>query len=138
MKYGGKNPNGINQVSQSLLSIDVQGVEQLNISTSSVDINTSLNVEGAITASSYTGSFSGSFKGDGSQLHNIPPEALTSDAQSKIFAWVCKCIYIRIVSDLQLIHQHLLVVILIATGEISASVYIEEMVLGYITYQQKH
>ena len=41
MEYGGKNPNGINQVSQSLLSIDVQGVEQVNISTSSVDINTS-------------------------------------------------------------------------------------------------
>ena len=85
MKYGGKNPNGINQVSQSLLSIDVQGIEQINISTASVDINTSLNIEGAITASSYTGSFSGSFKGDGSQLLNIPPEALTSDAQSKIF-----------------------------------------------------
>ena len=81
MEYGGKNPNGINQVSQSLLSIDVQGVEQINISTSSVDINTSLNVEGGITASSY----SGSFVGDGSELINIPPEALTPEAQSKIF-----------------------------------------------------
>ena len=75
MKYGGKNPNGINQVSQSLLSIDVQGVEQLNISTASVDINTSLNVEGGITASSYTGSF----RGDGSDLNNIPTTALTGD-----------------------------------------------------------
>ena len=81
MEYGGKNPNGINQVSQSLLSIDVQGVEQINISTSSVDISTSLNVEGGITASSY----SGSFVGDGSELINIPPEALTPEAQSKIF-----------------------------------------------------
>ena len=81
MEYGGKNPNGINQVSQSLLSIDVQGVEQINISTSSVDINTSLNLEGWITASSY----SGSFVGDGSELINIPPEALTPEAQSKIF-----------------------------------------------------
>ena len=64
MEYGGKKPNEINQVSQSLLSIDVQGVEQINISTSSVDISTSLNVEGGITASSY----SGSFVGDGSSL----------------------------------------------------------------------
>ena len=79
MEYGGKNPNGINQVSQSLLSIDVQGVEQLNISTSSVDINTSLNVESGITASSFTGSFTGSFKGDGSQLESIPNTALTGD-----------------------------------------------------------
>ena len=79
MEYGGKNPNGINQVSQSLLSIDVQGVEQLNISTSSVDINTSLNVESGITASSFTGSFTGSFKGDGSQLESIPTTALTGD-----------------------------------------------------------
>jgi len=63
MEYGGKNPNGINQVSQSLLSIDVQGVEQINISTASVDINTSLNVEGGITASSYSGSYTGSFSG---------------------------------------------------------------------------
>ena len=79
MEYGGKNPNGINQVSQSLLSIDVQGVEQINISTSSVDINTSLNVEGGITASSFSGSFTGSFKGDGSQLESIPTTALTGD-----------------------------------------------------------
>src|SRR6056300_1428480 len=81
MEYGGKNPNGINQVSQSLLSIDVQGVEQVNISTSSVDINTSLYVENNITASN----ISGSYTGDGSELFNIPPEALTQDAQNKIF-----------------------------------------------------
>lgn len=81
MEYGGKNPNGINQVSQSLLSIDVQGVEQINISTSSVDINTSLYVENNITASN----ISGSFVGDGSELFNIPPEALTPEAQNKIF-----------------------------------------------------
>ena len=74
MEYGGKNPNGINQVSQSLLSIDVQGVEQVNISTSSVDINTSLYVENNVTASN----ISGSFIGDGSELFNIPPEALTA------------------------------------------------------------
>jgi len=71
MEYGGKNPNGINQVSQSLLSIDVQGVEQATISTSSVDINTSLNVDNSVTASS----FSGSFRGDGSELNNIPTSA---------------------------------------------------------------
>ena len=75
MKYEGKTPNGINQVSQSLLSIDVQGVEQINISTSSVDINTSLNVENDVIASS----FSGSFRGDGSELNNIPTSALTGD-----------------------------------------------------------
>ena len=75
MEYGGKNPNGINQVSQSLLSIDVQGVEQATISTSSIDINTSLNVDNSVTASS----FSGSFRGDGSELNNIPTTALTGD-----------------------------------------------------------
>ena len=61
MKYTGKNPNGLNQISQSLLSLDVNGVEQLNISTDSVIINTELSVEKGINAVSYTGSiFSGS------------------------------------------------------------------------------
>ena len=61
MKYTGKNPNGLNQISQSLLSLDVNGVEQITVSTDSVDINTELSVENGISAISYTGSvFSGS------------------------------------------------------------------------------
>ena len=61
MKYTGKNPNGLNQISQSLLSLDVNGVEQITVSTDSVDINTELSVEAGISATSYTGSiFSGS------------------------------------------------------------------------------
>ena len=99
MKYAGKNPNGINQVSQSLLSVDVNGVQQLTVSTASLDINTKLSVTNGVLASSYTGSafsgskfvgsqfsgsFSGSFSGDGSNLTKIPFEGLTADAQSKI------------------------------------------------------
>ena len=99
MKYIGKNPNGINQVSQSLLSVDVNGVQQLTVSTASLDINTKLSVTNGVLASSYTGSvfsgskfvgsqfsgsFSGSLSGDGSNITNIPFEGLTTDAQSKI------------------------------------------------------
>ena len=124
MKYTGKNPNGLNQISQSLLSLDVNGVEQITVSTDSVDINTELSVEAGISATSYTGSifsgsdiitsnitadnidtdtidantidvdnidvgiitgtefsgsFSGSFQGDGNQITNIPTSALVGD-----------------------------------------------------------
>ena len=60
MAYKGKNPNGINQVSQSLLSIDVNGIEQVTLSTTEVNINTKLSVDNGVLANSYTGSaFSG-------------------------------------------------------------------------------
>ena len=78
MAYIGKDPNGINQISQSLLSIDVNGLEQVTISTESVDINTKLTVEGSISASQITGS--------GAGLYDIPSEALTADAASKILS----------------------------------------------------
>jgi len=88
MTYIGKDPNGINQLSQSLLSIDVNGVEQVTISNTEIGINTKLSVENGVSATSYTGSvfsgstyygeefsgsFSGSFSGDGSELLNITP-----------------------------------------------------------------
>src|SRR5210317_25446 len=78
MKFTGKDPNGINQISQSLLSIDVNGVEQVTVSTESVDINTKLTVEGSISASQITAS--------GAGLYDIPSEALTADAASKILS----------------------------------------------------
>ena len=114
MKYTGKDPNGLNQISQSLLSLDVNGESQVNISTDSVSINTELSVENGISAISYTGSvfsgsdvvtstitadsiivdtidgititgtefsgsFSGSFQGDGNAITNIPTSALVGD-----------------------------------------------------------
>src|SRR5210317_1678707 len=79
MKFTGIDPNGINQISQSLLSIDVNGVEQMTISTSSVGVNTSLDVDNTVTAREFTGSFSGSIQGDGSGLTNIPVSSLDGD-----------------------------------------------------------
>ena len=62
-----------------LLSVDVNGVEQMTISTASVGINTSLDVTDIVTAREFTGSFSGSMQGDGSGLTNIPASSLDGD-----------------------------------------------------------
>lgn len=78
MSYKGIDPNGINQISQSLLSVDVNGVRQATISTESVDIINNLNVEGSVSASQFTGS--------GVGLYDIPTEALSADAASKIIS----------------------------------------------------
>ena len=69
--YEGRNPNGINQISQSLLSIDVAGDREILISTSSVEITSTLKVNGPISASMYSGS--------GKGLFDIPTTALTGD-----------------------------------------------------------
>ena len=76
MEFIGKNPNGLNSVSQSVIVLTVDGIDQLSVSTSSLNLNTSLSVRNSITASiisgsQFTGSFSGSFVGDGRGLTNI-------------------------------------------------------------------
>ena len=69
--YEGRNPNGINQISQSLLSIDVAGDREILISTSSVEITSTLKVNDPISAAMYSGS--------GKGLFDIQTAALTGD-----------------------------------------------------------
>lgn len=78
MSYKGIDPNGINQISQSLVSLYVNGERQIDISTENVDIINDLNVQGSVSASIFSGS--------GEELFNIPPTALTTDAQNQIFS----------------------------------------------------
>ena len=102
MAIAGKNPNGLNQLSSSLVSLFVSGSDIVSFTSESV------NFVGKITASAVetyeigtkgdarlnikdttqlTGSlyisenasaslFEGSFKGDGSQLSNIPASSI--------------------------------------------------------------
>ena len=56
MEYNGKNPNGINQLSQSLLSIDVNGTEEVRIHLDKVIINNRLDVTESIYSPQITGS----------------------------------------------------------------------------------
>lgn len=60
MNYKGLIPNGINEVSQSVVGIYAGGEEKATISGSTTIFNTGVS-----------GSFSGSFQGDGSGLSNI-------------------------------------------------------------------
>ena len=56
MEYNGKNPNGINQLSQSLLSIDVNGTEEVRIHPDKVILNNKLDVSESIYSPQITGS----------------------------------------------------------------------------------
>lgn len=60
MNYKGLIPNGINEVSQSVVGIYAGGEEKATISGSTTIFNTGVS-----------GSFSGSFQGDGSQLTGL-------------------------------------------------------------------
>jgi hypothetical protein len=74
MKYRGIDPNNINEVSQSVVAIYAGGDEKILISGSSTVFNTDV-----------TGSFTGSFAGDGSQLNNVPIEALSANIIENAF-----------------------------------------------------
>lgn len=60
MNYKGLIPNGINEISQSVVGIYAGGEEKAIISGSTTIFNTGVS-----------GSFSGSFQGDGSQLTGL-------------------------------------------------------------------